>query len=265
MENNIIKMTGLNRRKPPMFKNNSGRKLSNHAIMHITKGHGYFEDEGVKRTEIRAGHLFFLRPGVWHNFDPDTGTVWTEYWVLFDGEKAAEAFGEAVIPAGAPVRWHGLSRELAGDYERLHAANAIKTAAATAQSLWFFHSILIRIHAGAAPPARTGVTETAKNAVRRAVESGGDVDFRQIAEAENTGYEKFRKDFARETGVAPHEYLTSLKMARAKELLARPDMTVKEIAAALGHGDPYYFSRLFKRKEGLSPESFRRNIITKTK
>jgi len=54
-------------------------------------------------------------------------------------------------------------------------------------------------------------------------------------------------------GERPIDYLTKLRMTRAKTLLVRDDRPVSEVACAVGYQDPYYFSRLFKRYFGVAP------------
>ena len=53
------------------------------------------------------------------------------------------------------------------------------------------------------------------------------------------------------------EYLTRIRITYAKELLARPEYSIKEICVNAGYGDPNYFSRIFKKYEGVTPSEFR--------
>ncbi|HWP52156.1 MAG TPA: response regulator [Clostridia bacterium] len=53
------------------------------------------------------------------------------------------------------------------------------------------------------------------------------------------------------------EYLTELRMERARELLCCTDMRSREIAPAVGYNDPHYFSFLFKKMNGSSPRDYR--------
>jgi AraC-like DNA-binding protein len=59
--------------------------------------------------------------------------------------------------------------------------------------------------------------------------------------------------FARTT---PYKYLLRVKMHHAAEMLRSERLLVKELAARLGYGDPYQFSRIFKSVHGLSPENY---------
>ena len=52
-------------------------------------------------------------------------------------------------------------------------------------------------------------------------------------------------------------YLTGMRLARARELLKNPRTPIKEISAAAGFNDQNYFSRIFKNKFGITPTEFR--------
>jgi AraC-like DNA-binding protein len=63
----------------------------------------------------------------------------------------------------------------------------------------------------------------------------------------------FRVLFKEVTGKTPLEFLAGVRMDRARDLLADPNLTVGQIAVMVGYPDIHYFSRMFKRMEGLSP------------
>jgi AraC-like DNA-binding protein len=63
--------------------------------------------------------------------------------------------------------------------------------------------------------------------------------------------------FKRWTGYSPIDYFIRLRMQRAGRLLTATTMSVKEIAAALGYDDPFYFSRVFKSVHGVAPSEYR--------
>ncbi|MFS4448720.1 helix-turn-helix domain-containing protein [Maribacter sp. 2307UL18-2] len=61
----------------------------------------------------------------------------------------------------------------------------------------------------------------------------------------------------KETGKTSTEHLQLYLIDEAKNILLNPDKTVSEVAYELGFEYPPYFSRLFKKKEGISPSEFR--------
>ena len=67
-----------------------------------------------------------------------------------------------------------------------------------------------------------------------------------------------RKLFQKEYGVTPHQYLVNKRLQIAAETLANCADPVADIAVMCGFRDPLYFSRMFKRKYGVSPSQHRR-------
>lgn len=67
----------------------------------------------------------------------------------------------------------------------------------------------------------------------------------------------FSKLFKEETGSNFVEYITNLRMEKAKELLMKDEMSMKEICSAVGYSDPNYFSRIFKKNTGATPTEYR--------
>ncbi|MGH7952458.1 MAG: helix-turn-helix domain-containing protein [Limisphaerales bacterium] len=63
--------------------------------------------------------------------------------------------------------------------------------------------------------------------------------------------------FKRCAGYPPIDYFIRLRMQRACELLRAGSLRVKEVAAALGYDDPFYFSRVFKSVNRIAPSAYR--------
>jgi AraC-like DNA-binding protein len=55
----------------------------------------------------------------------------------------------------------------------------------------------------------------------------------------------------------PWQYLISLKIERAKELLLDRHLSIHEICTLVGYADPSHFPRVFKHSVGLSPRAWR--------
>ncbi|MBB6730766.1 response regulator transcription factor [Cohnella zeiphila] len=67
--------------------------------------------------------------------------------------------------------------------------------------------------------------------------------------------------FKQQTGLNLSEFVQSVKVERAKRMLADPDIRVNDIAEALGYGSASNFTRLFKRLTGSTPQEFRETAI----
>ena len=70
----------------------------------------------------------------------------------------------------------------------------------------------------------------------------------------------FIRSFKRYVGMPPGQYLTSIRISRAKELLESTGYTVSEIGGIVGYENPLYFSRIFKKQTGLSPAEYRKAL-----
>ncbi len=80
---------------------------------------------------------------------------------------------------------------------------------------------------------------------------------KELAKQYNVGYSYFRQMFKKYTGVSPGQYHLQLRLIRAKELLISTNKSIKEISYEQGFQSIYYFSNLFKKKEGMNPSEFR--------
>ena len=69
--------------------------------------------------------------------------------------------------------------------------------------------------------------------------------------------------FKRDMDKSFSEYLKDVRMEKAKEFLIRSDLSAKEIAQRVGFANVTYFSTVFKRETGLSPDRYRKEFSKK--
>lgn len=79
----------------------------------------------------------------------------------------------------------------------------------------------------------------------------------EIARTVGLSPEYFHRLFRRQFHTTPFEYLLRRRLAKAHRLLAEGTLNVKEVAAACGYDDPYYFSRLFRQRYRCPPRDVR--------
>jgi len=70
----------------------------------------------------------------------------------------------------------------------------------------------------------------------------------------------FARRFRASTGYEPMDYVQSLRIEEAKQLLETVELGVEDVGHAVGYEDPTSFRRLFKRKTGLTPAAYRRKF-----
>ncbi len=98
--------------------------------------------------------------------------------------------------------------------------------------------------------------------LRRAVEfmhdnCGRELSLAEIAGAAYLSEFHFARLFKKITGVTPHAYLASLRVERARRLLAETDLPIAEIGAQVGYNSQSHFTKVFREGTGLTPKAFR--------
>jgi len=84
-----------------------------------------------------------------------------------------------------------------------------------------------------------------------------EITLNDVAAQANLSASHFSVVFSQEAGQTFKEYLTEIRINRAKELLRMTSLRSADIAYQVGYNDPHYFSSVFKKNTGLSPIEFR--------
>ena len=85
-----------------------------------------------------------------------------------------------------------------------------------------------------------------------------EISLNTVANVANVSSNHFSALFSQNMGQTFIEYLTSLRMNKAKELLRCTGMRSSEIAGEIGYKDAHYFSYLFKKIQGMTPSDYRK-------
>ena len=113
-------------------------------------------------------------------------------------------------------------------------------------------------------PSRITVTPLDRQLVEKAIhiveENLSETEFsvEELAASLNISRSYFYKKMVKITGRKPIEFIRTIRMKRAQQLLAESQMQVAEIAYMLGYNSPKVFSKHFKEEFNLSPSEFMR-------
>lgn len=240
------------------------RTIADHELVLITRGACFLRDRSG-RQRLGSHHLAFLEPGTAHAFE-EAGDC-EHLAVHFDfrpgGHQRRVRLGDGLaIPAisvltpGERIE-EGLLR-LLRHWEEGHAVARLAAHAALMEVL-----------------ARLLAPDSARRALNRTVE------VQRMAKAERLLRSRFHealsvRDLARSVGLstsrfallfrawsgyAPIEYQRRLRIEEARRLLAEVSLSVAEVGRRCGFADPYHFSRVFRRIDGLPPTLYRENLL----
>lgn len=83
-----------------------------------------------------------------------------------------------------------------------------------------------------------------------------------LAARVNLSPSRFRQLFKEQVGIGPAQYLQSVRLRRARLLIERTFLTVKEVMALVGCNDPSHFARDFRHAHGVAPSALRASGLT---
>lgn len=242
------------------FNWEQGRVLNSFTFVYIPRGKGIFESDKTKPIPISEGTLFIVFPNVWHRYKPDRTTGWDEYWIEFAGD-AAEAFVKnSTLQASAPIltvqnitKFVDLFLDIIDISQRQPHGFEYTLSAQTFSLLTSM--IIERDTQNNEDRENTEAIRKARQILLADIETP--VDLKQLSMRLGMSYSLFRKTFKTITGFSPHQYRLNFRLYRAAQLLKSSDLQVSQIAEKLGFNSIYYFSELFKKKNGISPLDYR--------
>ena len=240
---------------PPAFKTVAvGRTLAEYQIIYITKGRGVFEVDREARV-IHPGSIMVVFPGVPHFYRPDFEVGWTEYWVGFKGPGADALCEQGFLSRRAPVHEVGLQNSLLAIYtqvfELVQSQQPLYQLKAGSHVLLLVAEILALRRKAAQPTHSEQLVQKARFLMEENLYS--EINLNRIGGLLGVSTSHLNAVFKSYTAMTPYQFFISIKIRKAKEMLERGDLAIKEVAFRLGFEDPYYFSRLFKQKTGISP------------
>lgn len=238
------------------------RVFGQYAACWVTAGKVWFDSDTTGERELSAGTLYWLFPTVRHSYKPVHGP-WSVRWFVFNGPVVEEFERQGFISAANPFVNVGNDPEVAALFTKLENVFLNSGPLSVPLGAALAYQIVVLVH-GIATGLIGGGSAATESPVARAVrmietENPAQLDPESLAERLNVGYSTLRRQFRSQTGYALKEYILSVQLKKAKKLLILSPLTVEQVAAETGFADPYYFSRLFRKRIGVPPSEFRRN------
>ena len=213
----------------------------------IENGEGYIERNGEKH-HLSAGNAFLIRPDEVTLYCSDEKNPWEYMWIAFDGTFAETLMNRA-------------SQKLFMEYHK-SGLIALKNALQD-KNLDYFGCLSTLFSALNAVKAAAPITETDEiSAALHYLENNyfNHIDIKVLAAQFGFSRAYFSTLFVKRTGETPYDYLTKIRIDRAKEYLKQGQHSVEEIAYSVGFSSLQRFSEAFKKRVGLSPLQYRKSI-----
>lgn len=231
-------------------------------FLFILRGEGIHECRG-RRLGITAPTVVTQKPGSTFTYGPCENTTWDELLIAYDPHLWPSWRETGLV--GDPV---SITRIDDDRFLRLNIRELLDRLAVadTPFQLDMIDHLCERLvlssHVQLPTDLVSGGVEHAPDKISRVrtylrKHFSASVDVGDLAAAFGMSPSNFRRRWKQRMGISPLDYVTQLRMAEACRRLMSSDETVAEVAKAVGYADPYYFSRLFRRRIGIPPGAYR--------
>lgn len=230
------------------------------------KAYFYFNDHGKeKETVVTAGHMILYRPKEMQKY-VYYGVDQTEvYWVHFTGSNVTNILREYEIPSTDHVFYTGTSPEYQWLFRQMiQELQMCRPNYEELLTLLLRHIfLLINRQIKEGHRATSYMLEETERATRYFNEHYNlPISIDDYAQSRHISACWFIRQFKHYTGITPMQYILSIRIANAQNLLETTSYTISEIASIVGYDNPLYFSRLFKKQLGVSPKEYRKKQLS---
>lgn len=233
-------------------------------MLYVAEGKTHFYIDGRERI-LPKGNMILYRPKdvqLYEYHGPDRPDV---YWVHFTGSDVEAMLERCGISAGETVFFAGTSPEYPRLYRQMIQELQLRRTNFRHLMELMLQQIFLIVGRCLREGRQTG--NDALDEIQRATQYfhenyNSPVCIRDYAAQRHMSECWFIRSFRQVTKVTPMQYIVSLRITNARNLLDHTNYSVSRVAEAVGYDNALYFSRLFKKHVGLSPSEYRRRQKT---
>lgn len=230
------------------------RKFEFFAIEFVASGSCELTLNG-KKSELPAGSFFIYGPNSPHKIRRIGDTPLVKYFVDFAGQEALSYMKEFDLVEGS--QFHvGNRRWIQDIFEQLLECSELDRIEARRLGKQLLKLLFVRLSTDRQPVGlvQPPSNETFSRCFQYITENFLKITtINEVSAACSVNSVYVSRLFKRYSKETPYQMLTRLKVTYAADLILRGNLSVKQVGAKVGFDDPYHFSRVFKRVNGLSP------------
>lgn len=230
--------------------------------IHVTKGKGRVIIDGEEML-IGENMGFFIYPGVKHSYY-GVEKRWETHWLTFDGYAISKLLEEIGLQKSGPF-YVNKGQILEEHFLNILGAVSGNSTMNGFQTSVYLYEFLIN--------CKSCINESPKTGSDRQGQLRPVIEFMRDGFAENLSLEEMAKVinvtphhlcrlFMEILNMRPFEYLTKIRMKKAKEIMSSAtNPSIKAVAKQTGYNDVSYFCAVFKKYEGVTPGEFKRSHL----
>ena len=221
-------------------------------IHYVLEGEGVFNGNPVKK-----GEGFVITPKTSHKYYSSKSNPWKYFWLTFNGTSARDICKKYIFCNELNIFKFDFMGKLLNLCESIFSEDGAIT---ETKALSYFFTLL-SFHDKKIGSAGNRYVAAAKNYMN--IHFCRNITITEIASAIGIDDRYLYNLFIRHEKVSPKNYLSDLRLGKAKALLVNTDLSISEIAVSSGFPDVLYFSRYFSKKMNISPSMYRKSVTVK--
>ncbi len=229
----------------------------------VLSGHGRYT-VGDNTFSVQGGQLFLIKELEEVYYQADTLDPWSYVWVTFKGPRSREYLelagftpGVYVLPCNVDItQFQRLVTEIL-DQQYVRYSSEIARFGLALQFLAL--AIESWEKTGSARRMDLSADDYVEYAVQFIRSNYQHLKISDVAKYIGINRTYLSEIFARKMYMSPQEYLLQVRISKARELLRQTDLPINVIAREIGYEDQLSFSKIFKKRFGVSPMQYRRN------
>ena len=233
-------------------------------LLYIASGKAHFHFNG-KEEIVTAGHMVLYRPKEPQKYEYYGEDQTEAYWVHFTGSDVKNILRSYGISDDIRIFYCGSGLEYQNHFRSM--IQELQMCKDDYREMLEIHlrQMLIMIHRYLSTAKKVDnslIAEEIDRATGYFNENyHKDISIEAYAASRHMSTSWFIRNFKQYTGFTPMQYIRSVRISNAVNLLEDTEYNVTEIASIVGYDNPLYFSRIFKKQKGLSPSEYRKNIF----
>jgi len=231
-------------------------------ILYVKEGLCHLTVNG-EIQKIPDGNIIIFRPGQRQQYAYLKENKSISYYIHFTGAGCEHILDSLNFPTGY-VTYIGKSKHFEVVFEQMAKEYSLKQAYhehCLSGLLMQLLSVISRSNKIKESNIAGKNEETIEKACLKIYENTDTISIRELANSCYLSIGRFSHIFKEVTGKAPLKYISEMKLQKATDMLVNTNLPIGKIAIDAGYPDHNYFSRVFKKANGISPSVFRKNFI----
>ena len=222
-------------------------------LVYIVKGELLLDMPDLKRT-IGKGTAFLIPPKHMYKYSGDTSTSYL--FAHFTGSYVEDFLKQCGFDNLPCIIENDFNVELQSKFDLMIDTFLHNDQLSTQKCAYMLQEILINISENSLDKTNSSQFKASLKHIHSFFASKISVPY--LASLENLSNSRYVTAFKKQMGKSPNEYIIELRLQFAKSLLDNTNISIKQVSEHVGYNDQYFFSRLFKKHIGISPQEYRK-------